>query len=91
VKAIKTVIKHITAMGSNTYSILKGGLLVANAMLLSALIILIFLGNITDGQRFHELYNYSQSLRELTFAVCFETVFGSALIEQYVKKSVNTK
>lgn len=84
---IKTVIKRVASMSGCTYSIIKGGLLVANAMMLSSLMIMIFLGDITDGVRFHDLYNAAQSLRSLTFAVCFETVFGSAIMEQYAKRN----
>ena len=87
-ESIKTIIKRVASMSNSTYSIIRGGLLVANAMLFSALIIFFFLNNVTDSARFHYLFNAATSLRELTFAVCFETVFGSAMIEQYVKKKI---
>ncbi len=73
-------------MSVSTYSVIRGGLLVANAMLLSSLMILLFIQNVTDSAQAHALFKAAQTLRELTFAVCFETVFGSALIEEYIKK-----
>lgn len=73
-------------MSGTTYSVIRGGLIVANAMLLSALVILLFIQNVPDAAKVHSLYQAAQALRELTFAVCFEIVFGSALIEEYIKK-----
>ncbi len=63
-------------------SVLRGGILVANAMLLSSLAFLICSLNSADITYINEFRNYAATMRDLTFAVAFETVFGSAIIEE---------
>ena len=65
--------------------ILRGGLMVSNALLISSIAFLY--AALPYNGASHQFFSLSQSLRETCSAVLFFTIFGSAFAEQSVSKA----
>ena len=81
---LKTAYKRFAAMGELPFSILRGGLLIAIALLLSSLAFLIAGGPVSvDTYEFHKL---SDATREMVPVILFETAVLSAWAESKRRK-----
>ena len=82
---MRILIGNLAGMSPLAGWLLRGGLLVSNALMLCAALLLLAAGpksGITYG--FHAL---SQTMRDTCSAVLFITAFGSALLEERSRKT----
>jgi uncharacterized MAPEG superfamily protein len=79
---IKRAFKQLSRISAPAYSVLRGGIMVGTTTMLcsAALFIAYRLTYISYYLR------CSEDLSSITFAVMFEAVFGSAFIEEYIRK-----
>jgi len=79
---IRIALKKLKKISPQAYFVLKGGIMTGTATMLGSAVLII---------AYHLTYityylRCSEALAGITFAVMFEAVFGSAFIEEYIRK-----
>ena len=79
---MKRAIRQLKKISAPALSVLRGGIMVGTTTMFGAAVLAIAY-RLTYNI---ELLLCSEALSSITFAVMFEAVFGSAFIEEYIRK-----